>query len=127
VNATAAYYKKRANQIEEREEVRYCRCQQSAVIIAYLEEALCLPLSLLLLLQQQQQAAQGDGGSNHRRHRTTTIPYKRILFMMSVSDLVQSVTTMTQAFWVPASTSPRYWALGNDATCTAVGAKRHVE
>jgi hypothetical protein len=46
--------------------------------------------------------------------------------MMSVSDLVQSVTTMTQAFWVPASTSPRYWALGNHATCTAVGAAQQV-
>jgi hypothetical protein len=53
-------------------------------------------------------------------------PYMRILFIMSVADLMHPVTVMTQPFWVPASTSPRYWALGNHATCTAVGAAQQL-
>jgi hypothetical protein len=45
---------------------------------------------------------------------------------MSVSDIFGSVTMMLQAFLVPKDTSYRVWAVGNDATCTAMGAMTQV-
>ena len=48
-----------------------------------------------------------------------TKPYRRIVFMMSVYDIVQSLSFIMSTF-----TSPRgsiVWAVGNDATCTAQG------
>jgi len=49
-------------------------------------------------------------------------PYKRILLALSVSDILSSVTIALQAFLVPRETSYRVWAIGNDASCCAVGA-----
>lgn len=49
-------------------------------------------------------------------------PYKRILFALSVADIVTSVSFAFQPFLVPQATSQRVWAIGNDATCTALGA-----
>jgi len=48
-------------------------------------------------------------------------PYKRILFAMSVADIITSVSFAFQPFLVPKATSQRVWAIGNDATCTALG------
>jgi hypothetical protein len=49
-------------------------------------------------------------------------PHKRFLFGMSVSDIVVSAVFMVQAYMVPKATHFRVWAVGNDATCTAMGA-----
>jgi Serpentine type 7TM GPCR chemoreceptor Srv len=48
-------------------------------------------------------------------------PYKRILFGLSVSDIVISVLIPLQPFLVPIATSQRTWASGNHATCTLLG------
>jgi hypothetical protein len=48
--------------------------------------------------------------------------YKRILFGLSVADVNTSITFAVQPFLSPANTSQRFWASGNDATCTLLGA-----
>lgn len=48
-------------------------------------------------------------------------PYQRILFGLSVFDLFTSVSFALQPFLVPQETSQRVWALGNDASCSALG------
>lgn len=60
--------------------------------------------------------------SRERKRKGRLMPYHRILFAMSLCDIVVSVTNLGQPFLVPADGSPRPWAIGNDATCTAVGA-----
>jgi hypothetical protein len=47
--------------------------------------------------------------------------YKRILFGLSMSDILISCTLIVQPFLLPASTSTRLWAAGNDSTCTFLG------
>lgn len=48
-------------------------------------------------------------------------PYMRILFGMSICDLITSLAWAIQGFVMPAATSQRVWAFGNDASCTAIG------
>ena len=47
--------------------------------------------------------------------------YKRIMFGLSVSDVLSSLVLSLQAFLLPKETSHRVWASGNDATCTVMG------
>ena len=47
--------------------------------------------------------------------------YKRILFAISVADIITSVSFSFQPFLLPKATSQRVWAIGNDATCTVLG------
>jgi hypothetical protein len=55
-----------------------------------------------------------------RSHHVT--PYKRILFAMSVCDIIGSINFALQPFLVPANgPHPRRMAVGNDATCTMLG------
>ena len=51
-------------------------------------------------------------------HKT---PYKRLLLGMSLCDIVISFGVPFQWILVPQATSQRVWAVGNDATCTALG------
>jgi hypothetical protein len=53
---------------------------------------------------------------------TRKTPYKRILLGLSSCDVVASVAYALQAFLVPADSSRRYWAIGNDASCSILGA-----
>jgi hypothetical protein len=48
-------------------------------------------------------------------------PYRRILLGLSCCDVFNSLTFLLKAFLVPAATSYRVWAMGNDATCTFLG------
>ena len=48
-------------------------------------------------------------------------PYRRILLGLSVCDMISSVVFPWQAFLLPSDTSQRLWAVGNDATCDALG------
>jgi hypothetical protein len=50
-----------------------------------------------------------------------TSPYKRILFGLSVYDIILSIVLALQPFLLPAATSTRLWASGNNATCTFLG------
>jgi hypothetical protein len=48
--------------------------------------------------------------------------YKRIMLGLSVADLVSSLTIALQAFMLPSDSQPeRVWAVGNEASCTAMG------
>ena len=48
--------------------------------------------------------------------------YKRIMLGLSVFDLVSSVTIALQPFLLPSDSQPeRVWAIGNEATCEAMG------
>ena len=47
--------------------------------------------------------------------------YDRILFGLSIADLSSSTVNSLAAFLVPQSSSHRIWAVGNDATCRALG------
>lgn len=47
--------------------------------------------------------------------------YKRILLGLSCSDFLSSSVLWLQAFLLPSDTSDRVWAIGTDATCTAMG------
>jgi hypothetical protein len=53
-------------------------------------------------------------------------PYKRILFGLSFYDIVFSTVITLQPFLLPAATSTRLWASGNDATCTVLGALSQI-
>jgi hypothetical protein len=55
-----------------------------------------------------------------RKQRKWT-PYTRLLFVMSVFDIISSVVLSVAPFLRPRETSPRLWSFGNDATCSAVG------
>lgn len=48
--------------------------------------------------------------------------YKRILLGLSTADIITSVSFVLQHFLIPAETSPRVWAIGNDLSCTILGA-----
>jgi hypothetical protein len=48
-------------------------------------------------------------------------PYRRILLAMSCCDIVASITYSLQGFLLPRETSQRALAIGNDASCSAVG------
>lgn len=48
-------------------------------------------------------------------------PYRRILCGFSCFDCPSSLVYPLQSFLLPAETSQRVWAAGNDATCTALG------
>jgi hypothetical protein len=48
-------------------------------------------------------------------------PYRRLLLGMSVCDILFSVTFPLQAFLLPRETSQRVWAVGSDASCSALG------
>lgn len=44
-------------------------------------------------------------------------PYKRLIFSISISDLLQSLGFLIGPFIVPASDDQGYWAVGNRGTC----------
>jgi hypothetical protein len=48
-------------------------------------------------------------------------PYKRLLLGMSICDTILSLTFPLYAFLVPQQSSHRIWAVGNDASCNAMG------
>ena len=48
-------------------------------------------------------------------------PYRRILLGLSCSDLLSSIILPFQGFLLPADSSNRAWAFGNDQTCTFLG------
>lgn len=47
--------------------------------------------------------------------------YRRILLGLSCSDFISSLSLIWQPFLIPAETSHSLWAIGTDATCTAMG------
>jgi len=47
--------------------------------------------------------------------------YERILFGLSVSDIASSTVNALAPYLVPAETSHRIYAFGNEASCTALG------
>ena len=51
--------------------------------------------------------------------------YDRILFMFSLCDIVATCNYIVGPFLLREETSFRYWALGNDTTCTISGAVFH--
>ena len=53
-------------------------------------------------------------------------PYRRILLGLSCSDILASFVYPWQSFLVPKATSQRVWAIGNDATCSALGFGQQV-
>ncbi|KAG7343035.1 hypothetical protein IV203_020980 [Nitzschia inconspicua] len=55
-----------------------------------------------------------------RRQREWT-PYKRLLFGMSACDILLSINAAVGNIMRPEISSPRVWAFGNQATCTASG------
>eukprot|EP00934_Nitzschia_sp_Nitz4_P001262 Nitzschia sp. Nitz4//scaffold22_size323478//10633//11970//NITZ4_000490-RA/size323478-processed-gene-0.434-mRNA-1//-1//CDS//3329542884//1262//frame0 len=54
-------------------------------------------------------------------HRKNVTPYDRLMLGLSTCDIICSASLGLSPFLVPAATSPRYWALGNDATCSMMG------
>ena len=48
-------------------------------------------------------------------------PYRRIVLGLSCCDLLNSFVSPWQPLLVPSATSHRIWAIGNDATCSALG------
>ncbi|CAJ1952216.1 unnamed protein product [Cylindrotheca closterium] len=57
---------------------------------------------------------------NSRREQKWT-PYTRLLIMMSAADILFSSTIGVGGFLRPSETSPRAWAFGSSATCSAIG------
>ncbi|CAB9514459.1 expressed unknown protein [Seminavis robusta] len=53
-------------------------------------------------------------------------PYRRILLGLSCSDLMASAQFPLQAFLLPQQTSQRVWAIGTDATCSALGVAQQL-
>ena len=57
------------------------------------------------------------------RHDGKKTPYRRILLGLSICDIITSVGWMLQPFLTPTDVeSPWVYAVGNDATCTMIGA-----
>lgn len=50
-----------------------------------------------------------------------TSPYRRILFVISLLDVVSSFSFLGQPFLLPMETSSRFYALGNHSTCRTTG------
>ena len=48
-------------------------------------------------------------------------PYKRIIFIISVADILQSFSLVVGPFAPPVSTPQAFWSIGNEATCAASG------
>ena len=48
-------------------------------------------------------------------------PYTRLLIAISCCDIIYSITMAVSGFMLPRETSHRIWAIGNGATCTALG------
>jgi hypothetical protein len=61
----------------------------------------------------------GRNQSRSKKKRWT--PYTRLLFAMSCYDIISSAALMMTPFLLPAASSQRVWAFGNDSTCTAMG------
>lgn len=55
------------------------------------------------------------------RNRSVASPYDRLLFGLSVADIVASTTYAMWPFLLPDESSKRIWAVGNDATCNLLG------
>ena len=53
-------------------------------------------------------------------------PYKRILFMFSIADIVSSINLIVGPFVLPRETSYRYWAFGSKTTCKISGAMMQI-
>lgn len=53
-------------------------------------------------------------------------PYQRILFGLSVSDLIVAFNYALQPYLLPAETSRFPFTIGNDFTCTALGFTAHL-
>ena len=51
----------------------------------------------------------------------TTTPYDRIILGLSSCDIVSSITYVIGPFLLPAETSQRIWAFGNETTCQGLG------
>jgi hypothetical protein len=50
-----------------------------------------------------------------------TSPYQRILFVISLLDIISSLAFLFQPFLLPINTSPRFYALGTHTSCRATG------
>jgi hypothetical protein len=48
-------------------------------------------------------------------------PYERLLFVISVLDIISSLAFLLQPFLLPIDTSPRFYALGTQSTCQVTG------
>jgi hypothetical protein len=56
------------------------------------------------------------------RNRSQTTPYDRIMMGLSLTDIIASLSYALSPFLIPAGgTSPRIWAVGNEATCSFLG------
>lgn len=55
------------------------------------------------------------------RNRQKTTPYDRIMFGLSCSDLIASIGFLLSPILVPAKTSPRVWAMGDNLSCSVLG------
>ena len=58
--------------------------------------------------------------------RKLSTPYDRILFGLSIADMVSSATNALNPYLAPRDTSPRIFAIGNDTTCAAIGFLWHI-
>ena len=54
-------------------------------------------------------------------NRGKATSYDRLMLGLSLCDIVSSIAYSLYPFFLPAQTSPRVWAFGNEATCSFIG------
>jgi hypothetical protein len=62
----------------------------------------------------------GSGTIVRIAHMKLSSTYQRFLFMLSLSDILNSLFLLLHPFLVPKDSS-YYWAVGNESTCTVMG------
>lgn len=54
-------------------------------------------------------------------NRRKATSYDRLMFGLSICDIISSIAYSLYPFFLPKETSPRVWAIGSDATCSVLG------
>ena len=100
-------------------------CQISTASVSFVASSIVAIMVARSRKRTNSSAAGGRGGSSSINYSTTFVlahsPYHRIIFGLSISDILQSFAILSGPFLSPAYVPQALWGAGNNITCNMNG------
>ena len=103
----------------------FIACQISTASVSFVASSIVAIMVARSRKRTNSSAAGGRGGSSSINYATTFVlahsPYHRIIFGLSISDILQSFAILSGPFLSPAYVPQALWGAGNNITCNTNG------
>ena len=103
----------------------FIACQISTASVSFVASSIVAIMVARSRKRTNSSAAGGRGDNSSRNYATTFVlahsPYHRIIFGISVSDILQSFAILSGPFLSPTYAPQALWGAGNDITCNMNG------